>query len=130
MNSYVHLSPLPHLLFSIYKHGNSLYTPPTCCIAFARGSFQLSASFSFPASFGWTPSPVSVTVSKPSKQSTTVMLLLAVESVGAHSAIAALRSSTPWLHVVHSFGFIGMIWATFEYKISRGLKSKSSDIER
>lgn len=102
----------------MYKCTTSVYAPPTCWMALASGSYQLSASFSSPASFGWTPSPVSVVESKPVKQSTTVMLLLAVESVGAHSAIAALRSSTPWPQVVQPSGLMGIICATFKSSIS------------
>jgi hypothetical protein len=64
--------------------------PPNAMIAARRGSYQQFASLVFPLLLGWTPSLVSVVVSKPVAQSTTVIGDAAVDFPGAHAAIAAL----------------------------------------
>lgn len=79
-----------------------------------RGSNQHSASFSFPASLGCTPSPVMVSVSKPVQQSTTVTGLPSVDTPGAHSATASFSATVRSAHSGHVGGLTGMICAIWE----------------
>jgi len=64
--------------------------PPYAMMAALSGSYQQFASLTLPLLFGWTPSVVSVDVSNPVAQSTTVIGDADVALVGAHAAIAAL----------------------------------------
>jgi hypothetical protein len=85
---------------------------PAAKIAASRGGNQAFASFVFPLSFGCTPSPVSVVVLYPVKQSTTVIGLALVLFPAAHAGIALFKATTPASQVVHPLGFMGVIWAT------------------
>jgi hypothetical protein len=81
-------------------------------IAVFNGSNQQFASFTFPLSFGCTPSPVSVAVLKPVKQSTTVIGLALVLFDAAQAGIALFKATTPAAQMVQVLGFMGVICAT------------------
>ena len=85
-------------------------TPPSRTRA-STGN-QASAIFLKPASFGCTPSPVSLAASNPVHRSATTTGDCAVVSPAAQPGSAALSATTSAGQVAHAAGLIGMICAT------------------